>query len=82
MSRNEREEVETTFFPQIFICTVSRRHKRMCCFQRTKNNGSSEKTGRSKTRETTQDYNGPVRQAESKHHDKSYETHYRFEVEK
>ena len=48
----------------------------------TKNNGSLEKTGRSKTRETTQDYNGPVRQAESKHHDKSYETHYRFEVEK
>ena len=54
----------------------------MCCFQRTKNNGSLENTGRSKTRETTQDYNGPVRQAESKHHDKSYETHYRFEVEK
>lgn len=54
----------------------------MCCFQRTKNNGSLEKTGRSKTRETTQDYNGPVRQAESKHHDKNYETHYRFEVEK
>lgn len=31
MSRNEREEVEQPhFFPQIFICTVSRRHKRMC----------------------------------------------------
>lgn len=31
MSRNEREEVETTFFPQIFICTVSRRHKKRMC---------------------------------------------------
>lgn len=58
MSRNE-EEVETTFFPQIFICTVSRRHKRICCFRElTKNNGSLENTGRSKTRETTQDYHG------------------------
>lgn len=40
----------------------------------TKNNGNLEKTGRSKTRETTQDYNGPVHQVESKHRDKSYET--------